>query len=120
MRLGALRRFRPRRDVGSAPWHYILGSVGAALLGAEDRDERKWLPEVRADRQLALERSQRASLPEAVHGEWAGIRGRTARGVDQAAYRNGHDLAAARHHRADRGTERRSGRGGAVPVLGVR
>jgi ABC-2 type transport system ATP-binding protein len=25
--LGVLRRFRPRRDVGSAPWHYLLGPV---------------------------------------------------------------------------------------------
>jgi hypothetical protein len=57
--LGLLRRFRPRREVGSAPGHYLLGRVGAALLGAEDRDERKWLPQVRTDRQLALERSQR-------------------------------------------------------------
>jgi hypothetical protein len=57
--IGVLRRFRPRREVGSAPWHYILGPVGAALLGAEDRDDRRWLPQVRADRQLALERSQR-------------------------------------------------------------
>jgi hypothetical protein len=56
--LGVLRRFRPRRETGSAPWHYILGPVGAALLGAEDRDDRKWAPQVRADRQLALERSQ--------------------------------------------------------------
>ena len=59
VRIGVLRRFRPRREVGSAPWHYILGPVGATLLGAEDRDERKWLPQVRTDRQLALERSQR-------------------------------------------------------------
>ena len=57
--LGVLRRFRPHRDEGSAPWHYLLGPVGAALLGAEDRDDRKWAPRVRADRQLALERSQR-------------------------------------------------------------
>jgi len=61
VRLGVLRRFRPRRHVGSAPWHYLLGPVGAALLGAEDRDEKKWLPQVRTDRQLALERSQRLS-----------------------------------------------------------
>ncbi|MGD0245319.1 MAG: hypothetical protein ABSB59_34055 [Streptosporangiaceae bacterium] len=33
--------------------------IGAALLGQEDRDEKRWLPMVRADRQLALERSQR-------------------------------------------------------------
>jgi DNA-binding CsgD family transcriptional regulator len=59
VRLGVLRRFRPHREVGSAPWHYVLGPVGAALLGQEDRDEKKWVPQVRADRQLALERSQR-------------------------------------------------------------
>jgi hypothetical protein len=59
VRLGVLRRFRPRREPGSAPWHYVLGPVGAAMLGQEDRDEKKWLPQARADRQLALERSQR-------------------------------------------------------------
>jgi hypothetical protein len=59
VRLGVLRRFRPRRETGSAPWHYVLGPIGAALLGQEDRDDRKWAPQVRADRQLALERSQR-------------------------------------------------------------
>ena len=57
--LGMLRRFRPRPEAGSAPWHYLLGPVGAAMLGVEDRDEKKWLPQVRADRQLALERSPR-------------------------------------------------------------
>ncbi|HXW88601.1 MAG TPA: replication-relaxation family protein [Streptosporangiaceae bacterium] len=56
---GVLRRFRPHRDTGSAPWHYLLGPVGAALLGAEDASESSWLKAVRADRQLALERSQR-------------------------------------------------------------
>jgi hypothetical protein len=60
-RIGVLRRFRPHPETGSAPWHYLLGPVGAALLGAEDRDEKKWVPQVRADRQLALERSQRLS-----------------------------------------------------------
>jgi hypothetical protein len=59
--IGVLRRFRPHPETGSAPWHYLLGPVGAALLGAEDRDEKKWAPQVRADRQLALERSQRLS-----------------------------------------------------------
>jgi hypothetical protein len=59
VRLGLLRRFRPHPESGSAPWHYLLGPVGAALLGAEDRDERRWAPQVRADRQLALERSAR-------------------------------------------------------------
>jgi hypothetical protein len=46
-RLGLLRRFRPNRKVGSAPWHYRLGPVAAALLSAEDRDEKRWLPQVR-------------------------------------------------------------------------
>jgi len=56
--LKVLRRFRPHPETGSAPWHYLLGPVGAALLGAEDRDEKRWAPQVRADRQLALERSR--------------------------------------------------------------
>src|SRR6266702_2982796 len=59
VRLGLLRRFRPRPPTGSAPWHYVLGPVGAALLGTEDRDETKWAPQVRTDRQLGLERSPR-------------------------------------------------------------
>jgi hypothetical protein len=57
--LGVLRRFRPRRESGSAPWHYVLGPIGAAILGQEDHDEKRWLPQVRTDRHLALERSQR-------------------------------------------------------------
>jgi hypothetical protein len=67
VKIGMLRRFRPRREVGSAPWHYLLGPVGAALLGAEDRDEKRWAPQVRADRQLALERSQRLAHVVGVH-----------------------------------------------------
>jgi len=58
-RLGALNRFRPHRATGSAPWHYLLGPLGAALLGAEDRDDKRWLAQVRAGRQVALQRSQR-------------------------------------------------------------
>jgi hypothetical protein len=61
VRIGLLRRFRPHPPEGSAPWHYVLGPVGAALLGTEDRDEHKWLPQARADRQLGLERSPRLS-----------------------------------------------------------
>jgi hypothetical protein len=30
-----LDRFRPRRDTGSAPYHYVLGPLGAATLAAE-------------------------------------------------------------------------------------
>jgi Replication-relaxation len=59
VRIGLLRRFRPHPPEGSAPWHYVLGPVGAALLGTEDRDEHRWTPQTRADRQLGLERSPR-------------------------------------------------------------
>jgi Replication-relaxation len=59
VRLGLLRRFRPHPPTWSAPWHYVLGPLGAALLGVEDRDERKWAPQARADRQRGLERSSR-------------------------------------------------------------
>ena len=34
-RLGVLDRFRPRTDTGSAPYHYVLGPLGAATLAAE-------------------------------------------------------------------------------------
>ncbi len=61
VRIGMLRRFRPHPPTGSAPWHYVLGPVGAAMLGTEDRDERRWAPQARADRQLGLERSPRLS-----------------------------------------------------------
>jgi hypothetical protein len=33
--LGVLDRFRPRSDTGSAPYHYVLGPLGAATLAAE-------------------------------------------------------------------------------------
>jgi hypothetical protein len=37
--LGVVDRFRPRRTPGSAPYHYLLGPLGAALLAAEhDQD----------------------------------------------------------------------------------
>lgn len=71
--VGALRRFRPHREVGSAPWHYLLGPVGAVLLGVEDGDERKWLTAVRADRQIALERSQRLAHLTGVNGFFAAL-----------------------------------------------
>jgi hypothetical protein len=37
----------------------VLGPIGAALLGVEDRDKRKWAPQARADRALGLEHSPR-------------------------------------------------------------
>lgn len=41
VRLDLLRRFRPHREAGFAPWRHVLGPIGAALLGQENRDEKK-------------------------------------------------------------------------------
>ncbi|WP_280268778.1 replication-relaxation family protein [Nocardia wallacei] len=53
---GVIDRFRPRRPVGTAPWHWILAPAGAAVLAAEhglDVRELRW----RHDRALALAHS---------------------------------------------------------------
>ncbi|MGH2461976.1 MAG: replication-relaxation family protein [Chloroflexota bacterium] len=34
-RLGVLDRFRPHRQTGSAPYHYLLGKLGAEIVAAE-------------------------------------------------------------------------------------
>jgi Replication-relaxation len=75
VQIGVLRRFRPHREAGSAPWHYLLGAVGAAPLGAEDGDENRWLAAVRSDRQLALERSQRLAHLVGVNWFFAALAG---------------------------------------------
>jgi Replication-relaxation len=79
-RIGALRRFRPLRAVGSAPWHYLLGPLGAAILGAEDRDDNKWLSQVRAGRQVALQRSQRLSHMTGANWFFVSLAGHARRG----------------------------------------
>ncbi len=53
---GVIDRFRPRRPVGTAPWHWILAPAGAAVLAAEhglDVRELRW----RHDRALGLAHS---------------------------------------------------------------
>jgi Replication-relaxation len=42
--IGVLRRFRPHPETGSAPWHYLLGPVGAALLGTRRSGRRRSAP----------------------------------------------------------------------------
>ena len=56
--LGVLDRFRPHHTPGSAPFHYLLGPLGAALLAAEADQEPAQLG-YRRDRTLALAHSQR-------------------------------------------------------------
>src|SRR5829696_765384 len=57
-RLGVVDRFRPHHTPGSAPYHYVLGPLGAALLAAEADREPAQLG-YRRDRALALAHSQR-------------------------------------------------------------
>lgn len=95
--LGVLRRFRPHRDDGSAPLHYLLGPVGAALLGAEDRDDRRWAPRVRTDRQLALERSQRLSHLTGANWFFVALAARARAGGGQLRIWLGEAEAAAYH-----------------------
>lgn len=99
VRLGLLRRFRPHLPAGSAPWHYVLGPVGAALLGVEDRDQKRWLPHVRADRQLALERSARLSHMTGRNWFFVALtRHAREHGGDLAAWLNEADTAARCEH----------------------
>jgi hypothetical protein len=56
--LGVVDRFRPHHTPGSAPYHYVLGPLGAALLAAEADQEPGQLG-YRRDRALALAHSQR-------------------------------------------------------------
>ena len=56
--LGVLDRFRPHHTPGSAPYHYVLGPLGAALLAAQTDQEPAQLG-YRRDRTLALAHSQR-------------------------------------------------------------
>ncbi|GAA1121087.1 replication-relaxation family protein [Nocardiopsis metallicus] len=54
--LGLVARFRPRRDRGSAPWHYVIDTIGAHVLAANDGTDVE-RSRVRQDRQLAVARS---------------------------------------------------------------
>jgi Replication-relaxation len=65
--LGVLDRFRPHHTPGSAPYHYVLGPLGAALLAAEADQEPAELG-YRRDRTLALAHSQRLAHLLGVNG----------------------------------------------------
>jgi hypothetical protein len=63
--LGVLDRFRPRRDTGSAPYHYVLGPLGAAVLAAEQGVD---VAELGYRRATALVIAHHRRLPELVRG----------------------------------------------------
>jgi hypothetical protein len=56
--LRVVDRFRPHHSPGSAPYHYVLGPLGAALLAAQHDQEPSRLG-YRRDHALALAHSQR-------------------------------------------------------------
>jgi hypothetical protein len=65
----ALARFRPyrRHGEGSAPYHYVLGPAGAAVLAAEQGTELRRLG-YRADKALEVAHSQRLAHTVGVNG----------------------------------------------------
>jgi hypothetical protein len=65
--LGVVDRFRPRHTPGSAPYHYVLGGLGAALLAAQTDQDPAGLG-YRRDRALALAHSQRLAHLLGVNG----------------------------------------------------
>jgi hypothetical protein len=65
--LGLVDRFRPRHTPGSAPYHYVLGPLGAAVLAAQADQDPAQLG-YRRDRTLALAHSQRLAHLVGVNG----------------------------------------------------
>jgi Replication-relaxation len=83
-RLGLVDRFRPHHTPGSAPYHYVLGPLGAALLAAHhDPDPIPALAGYRRDRALALAHSQRLAHLVGVNGFFCAL-AHTARHQDGA------------------------------------
>jgi len=70
--LGVVDRFRPHHTPGSAPYHYVLGPLGAALLAAEGDQDPSRLG-YRRDRALALAHSQRLAHLLGVNGFFAAL-----------------------------------------------
>lgn len=79
-RLRALDRFRPFRPTGSAPWHWVLDSLGVEVVAA-DRGIEVPRPTAHHARALALADSQRLAHLVGVNGlfcslaRWARSRG---------------------------------------------
>jgi len=85
-RLGVLERFRPvwiDRGGGSAPWHYVLGPAGAAVLAAERAITPSQLG-YRRDRVLAIAHSQRLGHQVGVNGFFTALAARAHRHSDAA------------------------------------
>lgn len=79
--LEILDRFRPRRDTGSAPYYYVLGPLGAAVLAAE---QGIGVAELSYRRATALAIAHHRRLPELVraNGFFAALAGYARRHAD--------------------------------------
>jgi hypothetical protein len=79
--LEVLDRFRPRRDTGSAPYHYVLGPLGAAVLAAEQGIT---VAELGYRRATTLAIAHHRRLPELVraNGFFAALAGNARRQAD--------------------------------------
>jgi hypothetical protein len=76
-------RFRPHHTPGSAPYHYVLGLLGAALLAAQ-RDQEPAKLGYRRDRTLALAHSQRLQHLLGVNGFFTALAATARRHPDAA------------------------------------
>lgn len=75
-----VQRFAPFVERGSAPYHYVLDQLGAAVVAAERGEEIKrfW----RQDRALVLSRSQRLAHLVGVNGFFTSLMGEARRQAD--------------------------------------
>jgi hypothetical protein len=81
-RLRVLDRFRPFRPVGSAPWHWVLDTLGVEVVAA-DRDIEVPRPAAQHARVLAFASSQRLAHLLGVNGIFCSL-ARWARSQDDA------------------------------------
>jgi hypothetical protein len=82
-RLDVVDRFRPFRDTGSAPFHYVLGTMGAHILAAEQGTTASELGYNRSQT-LAIAHSQRLSHLVGVNGFFAALAATASHRVDAA------------------------------------
>jgi hypothetical protein len=82
-RLDVVDRFRPFRPTGSAPFHYVLGTMGAHILAAEQGATASELGYHRGQA-LAIAHSQRLAHLVGVNGFFAALAATASRRIDAA------------------------------------
>jgi hypothetical protein len=82
-RLAVLDRFRPHRETGSAPYHYVLGPMGATVLAAHQGIDLTDLG-YRRDKALAIAHNQRLDHLVGVNSFFAALASHARRRPDTA------------------------------------